>query len=321
MRDISYSDLDLLSINILVNLYENKSATYVSNKLNVPAPKISRCLKHAREIFGNELFIRKKYGLVPNEFAGKVYPIAKQILECSNSLQQLHGEAIADNVHNFEIVAPDLVSFPFPKMLLTSIRDAGKDVNFNISAWNKSSLEHIVSGDIDIGICCSKAIGNLESIDDNLAVLPLKKLNKLFLICDEKHPILKEEITLESIAKYPYVNSNVGDAEQKMSAFQEYCYRKQISLNTEMDLNGVSSLFEYLRQTNAVALLPYSSIYNMINTTPGLHACRLAEVESERLFMEVKAPTLYMVYNKNNHEANFQWLSEKIQGLVHSALH
>ena len=321
MRDISYSDLDLLSINILVNLYENKSATYVSNKLNVPAPKISRCLKHAREIFGNELFIRKKYGLVPNEFAGKVYPIAKQILECSHSLQQLHGEAIEKSVHNFEIVAPDLVSFPFPKMLLTSIRDAGKDVNFNISPWNKSSINSIASGDVDIGICCSKAIDSIENMDENIAVLPLQKLNKLFLICDDNHPILKEDITLESIAKYPYINSNVGDAEQKTSVFQEYCYRKHIPLNTEMDLNGVSSLFEYLRQTEAVALLPYSSIYNMINTTPGLHACRLAEVESERLYREVKVPTLYMMYNRNNREANFQWLSEKIQGLVHSALH
>ncbi|QLE86763.1 LysR family transcriptional regulator [Shewanella sp. Scap07] len=321
MRDISFSNLDLLSINILVNLYEYKSATYVSNKLNVPAPKISRCLKHAREIFGNELFIRKKYGLIPNEFAGKVYPIAKQILECSNNLQQLNGEVLAEHVHDFEIVAPDLVSFPFPKMLLTSIRDAGKEVNFNISPWSKSSLKHIVSGDIDIGLCCCKTVANLETIDENLAIVPLEKLNKLFLICDDDHPILKEDITLESIAKYPYVNSNIGDAEQRLSTFQEYCCINNIPLNTEMDLNGVSSLFEYLRKTDAVALLPYSSIYNVINSTPGLHACQLAKVESERLYMEVKAPTLYMIYNRNNHKMNFHWLSDRLQDLVHTALH
>ena len=72
--------LDILSLKILVSLYENKSATYVSKALDIPAPKISRSLKNLREIFGDELFIRRKYGLFPNEFATHLYPIAKEAI-------------------------------------------------------------------------------------------------------------------------------------------------------------------------------------------------------------------------------------------------
>ncbi|RTR38128.1 LysR family transcriptional regulator [Shewanella canadensis] len=321
MRDIAFSDLDLLSLNILVNLYESKSATSVSHKLNIPAPKISRCLKHARELFGNELFIRKKYGLVPNEFAGKIYPIAKEIVECSKSLQKLHCENSVELTHHFEIASPDLISYTFPKVLLTSIRNAGKDMSFNISTCTRKSIDSIVTGEVDIGLCCCNIIDDIKNIDENLEAIPLKKLNKLFLICHHEHPILKQEITLESIAEYPFVNVNVDDTKQKRSPFQAYCDANNIQLNTEMDLSSLSGIFEYLRSTQAVALLPYSSIYNMINSTHNLHACRISDVESERLYMQIKVPTLYLVYNKTKAEPNLQWLSTQIQGLVNTALH
>lgn len=321
MRDISHSDLDLLSINIFVNLYENRSATFVSHKLNVPAPKISRCLKHAREIFGNELFIRKKHGLVPNEFAGKVYPIAKEIIECAKSLQKLNGLHEHAPIHHFEIVAPDLISYPFPKALLNAIKSAGKDMSFNISPWTKSSINNIISGEVDVGLCCSKMLDCIKETDESLNALPLKKLNKLFLLCHHEHPILKQEITLESIAQYPFINSNVGYSEQELSPFQEFCLSQHIKLITEMNLTGLTGLFEYLRSGQGLALLPYSSIFTMINSSPDLHACRLSDVESERLYMHVKEPNLYLIYNENNKDPNLRWLTSELKGLVELFLH
>jgi DNA-binding transcriptional LysR family regulator len=66
MKQIDLDKLDLLTLSILVTLYENKSATQVSKILNVPASKISRCLNSARLLFGDELFIRRKYGFLPH---------------------------------------------------------------------------------------------------------------------------------------------------------------------------------------------------------------------------------------------------------------
>lgn len=50
-REIDFERIDLLSLNIFVLLYENKSATITSKALKIPAPKISRCLKQLRETF------------------------------------------------------------------------------------------------------------------------------------------------------------------------------------------------------------------------------------------------------------------------------
>ncbi|MCL1138127.1 LysR family transcriptional regulator [Shewanella pneumatophori] len=321
MRDISFSDLDLLSINILVNLYENKSATFVSHKLNVPAPKISRCLKHAREVFGNELFIRKKHGLVPNEFASQIYPIAKEIIECSKNLQKLNGMHELNPTHHFEMAAPDLISYPFPKVLLNAIKNAGKDISFNISSWTKHSIHDIISGEVDLGLCCSKMLDSIKDTDDSLNAIPLKKLNKIFLVCQNDHPILKEDINLESIAKYPFINSNIGQSELEPSPFQEYCQTQHIKLTTEMNLTGLTGLFEYLRSSQGIALLPYSSIFTMINNSQDLHVCRLSDVESERLYMQVKEPNLYLVYSDNNKDPNLRWLSSEVRDLVELFLH
>lgn len=321
MKDIRFSDLDLLSINILVNLYENRSATLVSHKLNVPAPKISRCLKHAREIFGNELFIRKKHGLIPNEFAGKIYPIAKEIMECSKNLQKLYCANDTGIIRHFEISAPDFISYPFPKILLNAIKSAEKPMSFNISRWNKHSMQDIISGEVDLGLCCSKMFDKLNDTDDSISAIPLKKLNKLFLICHNQHPLLKEEITLESIAKYPFINSNIGHTELELNPLQEYCQSQHIHLETEINLTSLTGLFEYLRSSQCVTLLPYSTIFNIINNIPDLHACRLSEVETERLYMHVQTPSLYLIYRNYNQTPDHHWLSSEIKGLVENLLH
>ncbi|ACA84539.1 transcriptional regulator, LysR family [Shewanella woodyi ATCC 51908] len=321
MKDIRLSDLDLLSINIFVNLYENRSATLVAHKLNIPAPKISRCLKHTREILGNELFVRKKYGLIPNEFASEVYPIAKELMECATKLQKLYCTSDNGLIRHFEIAAPDLISYPFPKILLSAIKDAGKSVSFNISRWNKHSIDNIISGEVDLGLCCSKELDNLRRSDESLIALRLKKLNKLFLICHNQHPLLKEEITLESIASYPFINSNMGYSELELSPLQEYCQSQNIHLETEINLTGLTGLFEYLRSSQSVTLLPYSTIFNVINNIPDLHACRLSEVESERLYRQVRTPSLYLVYRNNDKTPEHQWLSSEIQDLIELTLH
>ncbi|MBO2613945.1 LysR family transcriptional regulator [Shewanella algae] len=133
MNHIDFEKLDILSLSILVSLYENKSATHVSKILNVPAPKISRCLKTARSIFGNELFLRKKYGLIPNEFAAKVYPIAKEIVDCAKGFNHLGNPTLAGN-KNFELVTPGLISYAYPKALMQAIKQQNKQLHINLNS-------------------------------------------------------------------------------------------------------------------------------------------------------------------------------------------
>ncbi|QFU21240.1 LysR family transcriptional regulator [Shewanella eurypsychrophilus] len=321
MNSISFSNLDFLSINILVNLYEMRSVTKVSNKLNISAPKVSRCLKHTREVLGNELFIRKKHGLIPNEFTGKIYPLAKQILSCCSELQKISSGGETNNdLSHFEISAPDIISFPFPKILLSMINNDNCKLSFNISQWGRSSIDDVTSGKTDFGICSSDNYDVMISFDKNLISTPLAKLDSLYLICDHNHPLLKKEINLNSISKYPFIDCNIGSVIPNKNKFKEYCIQNNIDLNIEVEVSGAYSLFDCLRERNAITLLPFGSIYNVINSMPDLHACKLSKVETNNFYEKITPPTLYLVHNRNNKKPNLQWLADSIKNLFNSTL-
>ena len=132
--------LDILSLKILVSLYENKSATYVSKALDIPAPKISRSLKNLREVFGDELFVRKKYGLFPNEFVTHLYPIAKQAIECTDKFQKVRAANVNHVKTHIEIAAPGLIAYAFPKALMQAIKEEQKSIHINITPWSIGNL-------------------------------------------------------------------------------------------------------------------------------------------------------------------------------------
>ncbi|QQX80783.1 LysR family transcriptional regulator [Shewanella sp. KX20019] len=320
MNTICFSHLDLLSINILVNLYENKSVTKVSNKLSLSAPKVSRSLKHTREVLGNELFIRRKHGLIPNEFADKVYPIAKKIMACCSELQDIQYKTTNSVVGHFEISAPDILSYPFPKSLLSTIHSSGKNMSFNFSQWGRNSIVEVISGKIDFGICCSDNEELVNSYDNSIASIPVARLDSLYLVCERNHPLLKQDIDLRSIASYRYVECNTGSLTSSGSKFKEYCSKNSIPLDIEVELCGAYSLFDYLRESNAVTILPYSSIYNAIENMPSLHICKLSKVEVNRLYNNSCIPTLYLTYNKNNKKPNLPWLIDTISSLILNTL-
>lgn len=149
--------LDILSLKILVSLYENKSATYVSKALDIPAPKISRSLKNLREVFGDELFIRKKYGLFPNEFVTHLYPIAKQTIECTEKFQKVRAANVNHVKTHVEIAAPGLIAYAFPKALMQAIKEEQKSIHINITPWSLHTTQDIINGDTTLGICCNKS--------------------------------------------------------------------------------------------------------------------------------------------------------------------
>lgn len=327
MNNIRLNELDLLSINIIVQLYEHKSATRVSHKLNLPAPKISRSLKRARDIFENELFIRKKHGLVPNEFSHKLYPIAKNIMKCADELKSLETPITNHERPHFEIAAPDLIAYKLPTELMSCIRSAEKPFSFNINAWTSTSLSEIASEHIHLGLICCQTNNPSEhplskvpsQLREQLEAILIKPLRQLYLISDSNHPVTLEPPSLESIARYPFINTVFGKAGQTHethSPYQEYCERKNIQLTTEIAITSLSSLFDYLKYSQAVALVPYSAVHEIVINTPYLSSSKLPEQETQKLYTELTPPSLYLVRKKSHTSEEVIWLSQQIQRLL-----
>jgi DNA-binding transcriptional LysR family regulator len=316
MKQIDLDKLDLLTLSILVTLYENKSATQVSKILNVPASKISRCLNSARLLFGDELFIRRKYGLVPNDYAGKVYPIAKDIVERAKHFNQVNSK---ERLHNryFELVIPGMIAHAYPRALMNAIKEHNKDLRINVSSWNNHSLESVTNDPQCIVMCCCKGPEDILRFDQTLQVEVLATMKRQYLLSSKKHPILKQDITLETIASYPYINTLIGTQLPIFNPFKEYCQLKNLSLDTEMTITNVSSLFDYLSDCQSLAITPYKAVYDMLDEDSGLHACQLSECEVNRIFEVAEPLKLVLVTHPNAENEDATWLKQQIRELTH----
>jgi|GEM_PF-990462 len=326
MHNLKLDTLDLLSINILVNLYEHHSATLVAKKMNIPAPKISRSLQHSRVIFNNPLFIRKKHGLIPNEFAKQLYPIAKEIVQCSEHLYQLDSTNINPQTTHFTIHVSDFIVHQLPQLLTNAIKESHLDLKFTISPDSDDLITDIIENRIDIGLISESSNEYLKQIEACVDVVALKRLSHLYLVCDLHHPLLKQEITLESIAHYPYV-SILGKPEQATAdPFLLYCSQHQLEYHLKNrdlishNLN-IEELNKYITDTDTVALMPYSKIYDHSNQMPNLHVCRLSEIETERLYLSINSPTLYLITKKGPLSSNLSWLVDTVGHIVNRSIH
>ncbi|MGL5359597.1 MAG: LysR family transcriptional regulator, partial [Shewanella sp.] len=132
------------------------------------------------------------------------------------------------------------------------------------------------------------------------------------------HPIFKQDITLETIAQYPFINTNLGSSSTRPSPYQEFCAQNGINLNTEITITSISSLFEYLSESQTISLLPYRIIHEMASDIPELHTCQISQLETERLHSHVEAPTILLIQKNQQKPVNddLAWVSLQIKKII-----
>lgn len=327
MKNITLDSLDMLSANILVNLYEKHSASTVAIDMNIPAPKVSRCLQHARMIFNNPLFIRKKHGLEPNEFTRKLYPIVKELVQCSEHLYQLNQLNPLESNTSMVIYVSDLLIQHFPQQLSAAINKAHLPISYELRSSSDDILEDTANGLIDVAIL-SESNPALLANDPRLEVIPLKTLEHLYLLCGLHHPILHQEISLANIASYPYLSAFKFNQLDKASLdpFLDYCRHQKLFChqapcdNAQAGL-GFHDLYRYLSDNKTVSILPYNKVYEQSHLLPGLHICCLSEIDTEQLYRAQPHPMLYLVSAKHHPCPHLEWLKAEIILLINRSVH
>nr|WP_280938054.1 LysR family transcriptional regulator substrate-binding protein [Shewanella sp. Sh95] len=220
------------------------------------------------------------------------------------------------------MAAPGLIAYAFPKALMQAIKEEQKSIHINITPWSLHTTQDIINGDTTLGICCNKSTADVAAYGDKLQTTTLQRMGKVYLIASRNHPIFKREITLETIAEYPYVNTDLGNPSTRLSPYQEFCIKNGIKLNTEITITSISSLFEYLGESQTISLLPYRVVYEMVAEIPELHTCQLSQLEAERLYADTEAPTIFLVQKNQPNRASEElvWLSEQIKKIVDSII-
>lgn len=324
MKNMTLDSLDMLSANILVNLYEKHSASSVAMEMNIPAPKVSRCLQHARMIFNDPLFIRKKHGLEPNEFTRQLYPLVKALVQCGEQLHQLESCHDLATSQVMVLYVSDLLIAELPQRLSGAINEAQLPMSYELRTGSVDLVEDLAQGLVDLAIvseCSDKALQ-----DDRLNVTPLKELTHLYLLCSLKHPLLHQEISLANIANYPYLSA-FGQLDKKApDPFQRYCAQQRLNCHpapVELGREGLefNQLYRYLSDDKTVSLLPYSKVYEHSELLPGLHVCCLSGMDTARVYQDQPYPRLYMLSRSGRGGAHLDWLKQEIAQLIQQNVH
>ncbi|MCL1038944.1 LysR family transcriptional regulator [Shewanella submarina] len=318
-KEIDIEKIDLLSLSILVLLYENKSATMTSKALRIPAPKISRCLKQLRDTFGNELFVRQRYGMHPNEFADQLYPIARNIIDTAKAFNRLDPNIIKSR-QDYPIAIPDAISCTMMRSLINLVHDKEHPIGISLELWNGNSINEVLNGNLSFAVSCHYSLEQLQAYSDKLDVIPIKSMENLYVLSREGHSILDSDISFERIAEYPFVYTEFGKPEERASAFQRFCLGEGIPLHTEITIRNVASLIDYLLNSDALALTSYSSLYDKFSEIPTLHSCQLAHRETRRLLDKFPCSTLFLVRQKGIRDANLDWLVDRVISLIQANL-
>ncbi|WP_327270602.1 LysR family transcriptional regulator [Shewanella sp. cp20] len=314
----------MLSANILVNLYEKHSASSVAMEMNIPAPKVSRCLQHARMIFNDPLFIRKKHGLEPNDFTRQLYPLVKALVQCGEQLHQLeicHDQAASQIM---VLYVSDLLIAELPQRLSGAISEARLPISYELRSGSVDLVEDLAQGLIDLAIVSESSDKALQ--DDRLSVEPLKQLTHLYLLCSLKHPLLQQEISLANIANYPYLSAFGQFDKLAPDPFQRYCAQHKLSCHpapTEIGREGLAfnQLYRYLSDDKTVSLLPYSKVYEHSELLPGLHVCCLSSMDTKSLYQDQPYPRLYMLSRGGRGATHLDWLKQEIIQLIKQNVH
>ncbi|QDF65769.1 LysR family transcriptional regulator [Shewanella sp. SNU WT4] len=311
---IKRQGVDLLSLSIFVLLYESESATVVSRQLNIPAPKISRCLKSLRESFDNELFVRRRYGMCPNAVASQIYPIAKGIIASAEAFNHIHAEAKV-LTNQFVIALPDYFACSLTKDLLVKLKQFNDKFNLVLEQWHANSWQEVINDKLSFTLCCHSSLDELQSLSDKLDVIPLIQLSNLYLLASSEHPILSQEISLESIAQYPYVDTEFAKLDE-YTPFQRFCNSQGIELQTELTVRNTSSLIDYMYSHTSLALTSYRTLYDKFAMIPGLHACQISKVEAARLHQGQDTPWLFLLKKRGNSDPKLEQLIMTLSELV-----
>ncbi len=151
-REIRRMDGTLLLI--FLSLMRHRKAATVADEMSITPSTVSHALGRLRDIFNDELFLRRPYGLEPTAVAIALEPTISHALETlreSLSRPQQFDPALSKSVVRLSAYDVDLVAI-IPTLINTLIEDAPQMRMVSRAKGRKDALDELSHGNLDLAI-------------------------------------------------------------------------------------------------------------------------------------------------------------------------
>lgn len=192
--------LDLSVLLIFVGLMRRRKAADVADELGLTNSSISHALRRLRDVFGDELFLRRPHGLEPTAYAERIEPLVRQAVDAVQA-------ALADPPTfrpetaeaTLRIAASDREIASLIPPTLAKITAEAPGIRFSVlSLPRAASLQGLSDGTLDL------ALGFFRSADEAYDRHPIRTESYL-VVAREGHPLMSEDLTAERYAATKHV--------------------------------------------------------------------------------------------------------------------
>lgn len=240
-------DLDLNLLKLLKAVVDTRNTHAAANQLGISQTSVSRGLAKLKDVFGEQLFIRKAHGVEPSELAVKLAEASEQMLnpliKVIESYQnfepaQFSGEIkIAMNIFFLEVYGDGIFNV---------LRREFPNANFKLVYWQERSLAEVLNGDIDYLI-------HFEGypLPQEIYCHTLEDV-ELCLIARKNHPILNQTSAWDAIHQLPLTRVIIDGINSKRSPVEEVFLAKGYQPRVTLATHSIRVLINKLCQSDAI---------------------------------------------------------------------
>ncbi|QQX81176.1 LysR family transcriptional regulator [Shewanella sp. KX20019] len=248
------SRLDYFTLQVFIGLVELKNGSAVAEKLTTTQSKVSRALTTLRDVLGDELFIRQKYGFEPNQVALKITPMVQTILQ---QFDKIIDTTLVKKETAYELTfaANEHWSLMVLNCIQQSCRCVGGGVYVNVQPWSETVSQRLCQGKIDCSISIEPV--NHAMVNDS----KIGDITHFFIVAKTGHPILKSSQPLTDLLGYKIalVNSNLQG--HQMHRIEEYAQAKDIDIKVALKCPSVRMVVDHVSMTDDVGVLVSAMSY------------------------------------------------------------
>ncbi|WP_047049798.1 LysR family transcriptional regulator [Vibrio mexicanus] len=251
MHDKQLYQIDFNSLKLLKILGEERNTKRASERMYLSQSAVSKALKKLRGYFGDDLFVRKQYGLKPTPYCEellKKLPVAFEVIdEIFRDLDKFEPEEYNDDI---SIAIGSSIYHWISLPLYTYLKQHLPNATIKLLNWNSNTEHELKVGSIHLGI-------NFYPLDVSKSLLQRKLVyNDFMLVCREGHPVLDSERRAQDIGQYPLALLELPDFSKERNLIEHLLLAEGIVPKIHLRADELSLCLSVV--ANSDLLLPTS---------------------------------------------------------------
>jgi DNA-binding transcriptional LysR family regulator len=207
MRPINLESIDINLLHVLAVVLEESSATRAAKRLHVTQSAVSNALRRARDLFGDQLVVRRPHGLEPTPRARTLLPALRDWTEGTRRL--LAETPTFDplrSTRTFRIACVDAIAATLLQPILRILRQRAPEARLRMLTIDRLIVaDGLERGDVDLVVGVPPALREGHEAE-------VVYRDPMACIVRLDHPRVRRQLTLDTFAALPHVELALLDS-------------------------------------------------------------------------------------------------------------